>query len=513
MLNVKIFSLYLLFFGMNLLYSDEGQLKFYLEKLQEEPGNSTYLLKCAQEYKDQQQYGEAIRLFKAYVDIGEGLEEVWHSKYMIGECYEALGYWKHALEQYLEAFEHNPQRAETLQKIATHYRLGGLPNLSFLFASHGKKIPYPKDQSLSIREETYAYQFDEELSITGFYTQFKEEGYAALNRLILKKGIPYTVKENAFRNLLFYVKNIKSSGLKPIEIDLPLISEKMKERYRPMNPSLQKTETGYSLICRTVNWTQEGGKNYRSLDPEDPTIRTKNFLIEYDREFNVLSQKEIIENLPRERAPSRIQGLEDCRLINFENNSWLIAVSYDIVPGAVSQVLCHFVNDPDKNCVSIDKMVHLKGANPSCEKNWLPFRQGNDIYAIYYYDPFVVYKLNRETGECETVIRYETDFDFSHFRGSATPIAFDEGYLLLVHEVTFTEVRNYTHRFVYLDKNFAIKKVSYPFTFFHKGIEYCSGLTMDHLGKECILSIGVEDRMAVLLTIDLPTLRSMLFPL
>ena len=87
---------------------------------------------------------------------------------------------------------------------------------------------------------------------------------------------------------------------------------------------------------------------------------------------------------------------------------------------------------------------------------------------------------------------------FTHFRGSAAPIAFDNGYLMLVHEVVLKEdySRCYLHRFLFLDEKLRTTKLSKPFFFDHQGVEYCCSMTLDHSGKQLVLAIGLEDREA-----------------
>ena len=50
------------------------------------------------------------------------------------------------------------------------------------------------------------YLFDEELSIVAYYTPFKEDGYVAASHLVLKKGVPTFIRDQAYRNLLFYIE-------------------------------------------------------------------------------------------------------------------------------------------------------------------------------------------------------------------------------------------------------------------------------------------------------------------
>lgn len=489
----------------------ERDLKLLTKGLQDEPENERYMFYCAQVNKTLKKYDEAVRLFKARIEKGGWIEEVWYSKFLIGECYAEMGFWDQALHWYLDAYEYNPARAEPLQKIATHYRLDAKNQLAYLFAKHASKIPKPENQILFLSNAVYDYQLDEELSIASFYTPFKEDGLIASNKLLLKKTLPQNVRDQTVKNILFYVENLKNASFQPIVIDLPLLREGSSETYLAMNPSIQKTEEGYTLICRTVNWSQKGGKDYQSRDPLDPTIRTKNFLVFFDTDFQLVSQKEMIENEDENRSASHVQGLEDCRLVQLNHEDWFTCTTNDTKLGVVSQSLGKMVpSSPLENTVFVEKLIQLKGINPTCEKNWLPFEHKNALFAIYSYDPFVVLKIEKETGVWEKVIEYNPPFNFSRFRGSASPIPFDEGFLLLVHEVTINDERMYTHRFVYLDQNFSMTKVSKPFTFLHKGIEYCCGMTLDHSEKNCLMTIGIEDKEALICTVSLETIREML---
>lgn len=492
----------------------ERDIKLLKQGLADEPNNERYMFYLAQSHRCLRQYDDSLKWYKTRIEKGGWKEEVWFSKYMIGEMYQEMGDWDNALKWYLDAYEYTPERSEPLHKIANYYRLKGQNFLSYLFAKQGLVIPYPKEHLLFVSYPVYKYQFDEEISIAAYYTPYKAEGFAAANRLVFNRNAPDYIKDQSYKNLRHYVENLKTVNLKPIEIELPFIREGSDERYNPMNPSIQKTNEGYNVICRTVNFTQAGGKDYKSMDPNDSAIRTKNFLVRYDKEFNLISQKEIVENLPRVKHPTRVLGLEDSRLIESNPDHWMLSTTCDTHPGTVGQSLCKIKNDPNSKSLQVEKLVPLKGPDPlRCEKNWLPFLKNGELHAIYSYDPMTILKINRETGECVKIKEKETAHDFSKFRGSAAPIAFDDGYLLLVHEVVFDDQRYYLHRFVFLDKDFNITKVSKPFTFFHKGIEYCCGMAPDHSGKQCILSIGFEDKQAFLAFVDLDHIRGLLEPL
>lgn len=494
----------------------QRDIRLLTEGLKEEPNNERYMFYLAQSYRCLPDHEQAIKWYKARIEKGGWKEEVWFSKFMIGECYEEKNDWENALAYYLDAYNFNPDRAETLHKIASHYRKEGKNELAYLFAKQGARIPYPKEQSLFISHPVYEYQFDEEIAVAAYYTAFKNDGFIAVNNLILKKNIPSYVKDFAYRTVLFYVSALKGARFDPIVIDLPKIRGGFFESFCPMNPSIQKVDDGYMVICRAVNYIQFGGRDHKSCDIFDPTIRTRNFLVHYDKNFKVLSQPEIVEKLPRYRKENQpVEGLEDCRLMKLKEDFWFTCTAYDISSKGVPQIaLCKLASKGSEKAVDVTQLTPLKGPDPlRCEKNWMPFVKDNEIHAIYSCDPFILYKPDPHTGECKEALRYEPKHDFSSFRGSAPPIEFDGGYLMIVHEVAYTNQRYYLHRLVFLDKDLQITKVSKPFVFLHQGIEYTCGMTIDHSGTKLIIPIGVEDRNAYLCTIGLDQIRSMLEPL
>lgn len=500
----------------------ERDVRLLTQGLKDEPENIRYMFYLAQSNKSLKKYDDAIKWYKKRIEKGGWNEEVWYSKFMIGQCFEDMGKWDEALTNYLEAFQFNPDRAEPLHQIAKYYRSKNQNHLAYLFAKEGLQIPYPSQQMLFISYPIYDYLFDEELSISAYYTPFKDEGYAAANRLILKKDVPYNIKEQAYKNMLFYVPKLKNAEYYPIEIDLPPIREGFAAHFNPMNPTILKTEKGYDVICRTVNYMQIGAKHFKSLDLFDPTntAKTRNFFVQYDKDFKVLSQKEIIEELPRERIHSRsVEGLEDCRLFACKNSRWFTCTTLDTNPTGQPQIsLCKLADNPVGPIIQVEELHPLFGPDPNrCEKNWLPFVKNNQLHLIYSFDPFIIYKVNIEkgAGTSQIICHHEKPkSDFSRFSGSAPPIEFDNGYLLLVHETVYDDQqRNYMHRFILLDKDFNFKQISKPFIFLHNGIEYCCGMAIDHSATKLIMALGIEDREAYLCTVDLGTVRSLLEPL
>ena len=186
----------------------ERDVRLLTQGLEKEPDNVRYMFYLAQSYKCLKQYDEAIKWYSKRIENGGWKEEIWYAKLMIGEMHGLMDDWEKALSYYLDAYQFNPERAESLERIALYYRLKEQYDLAYLFATHGAKIPYPKNQQLFITDTVYTYRFDEELSIAAFYTPFKKEGLAAEDRLLRNSSVPSHVKKQALKNLHFYVENL-----------------------------------------------------------------------------------------------------------------------------------------------------------------------------------------------------------------------------------------------------------------------------------------------------------------
>lgn len=191
----------------------ERDIKLLTQGLIDEPDNVRYMFYLAQSYKCIEKFDDAINWYTKRISKGGWNEEVWYSKMMIGECYEYKNEWKEALNWYLDAYEFNPDRAEPIHKIANFYRKEGNNHLAYLFAKHGSKIPFPKNQVLFISHPVYDYQFDEEISISAYYTANKNEGFEATDRLSLKKDVPNYIKRQSELNLLVYAPKLNQPVL------------------------------------------------------------------------------------------------------------------------------------------------------------------------------------------------------------------------------------------------------------------------------------------------------------
>ena len=72
--------------------------------------------------------------------------------------------------------------------------------------------------------------------------------------------------------------------------------------------------------------------------------------------------------------------------------------------------------------------------------------------------------------------------------------------------------RYYLHRFVTVDADWRIDRVSRPFFFRHRGIEFAAGACLSHDGSDVLITFGVEDCEAWLARIPLRRVLELLRP-
>ena len=96
------------------------------------------------------------------------------------------------------------------------------------------------------------------------------------------------------------------------------------------------------------------------------------------------------------------------------------------------------------------------------------------------------------------------------FRGGTQAIVFQSGWLALIHEVSKREKRRYyQHRFVWFDSSNRLLRVSRPFYFIRKGVEFAAGLARLP-EKGLLISFGVGDSEAWIATVEASDVRRLL---
>ena len=343
---------------------------------------------------------------------------------------------------------------------------------------------------------------NEDISIVSYYLNKKEEGRIA-NERILMSNFSNLTKNQAMANLFFYIKPLDILKFYNIDYTLP-------ENYFPSSPSIIPYKNGYLYNIRAVNYTIEENGGYRIHDPKS-IVKTKNFILKLDKDFNIISQFQLSDDLSilSPRFHSNILGLEDIRLFTDGKDNYFFATCCEVMVEFCPRIV--FGSYDDFGNLLFIKALKIPGSdNNTCEKNWLPFvTDDNKIRFIYSYSPLKIYEIDKDTFNVTLVHTHEENkFKDYEFRGSSPPIRYLDGWLLTIHQVLYSTPRKYYHRLVWYNNNFTERKYGPLFYFEKIGIEY--NLSICIHGDELLFTYSINDSCQKMCSISLETLNEQL---
>lgn len=198
-------------------------------------------------------------------------------------------------------------------------------------------------------------------------------------------------------------------------------------------------------------------------------------------------------------------GLEDARLVKWDNRLFLSGVRRDTTPTGIGRIeLSEIKNKKDKVLeISRSRIPAPEPDSSYCEKNWMPVLDKPYTF-VKWTNPTEVVEFNPNEKTCNTIKLGELkSLDCGDLRGGSQVIFIDDFYLAIVHEVNLfkSEVGRkngiYTHRFVVWNKNFDLIEISESFSFMGAKIEFCCG--MAEFNDSLLITFGFQDNAAYLL--------------
>jgi tetratricopeptide (TPR) repeat protein len=473
----------------------ERDIRLLTQGLIDEPKNERYYFYLAQSYNDSGDKYKAIDLYKKRIEAGGWNEEVFMAYLRIGDIYNHLKDMEKAVHWWNLAYDYLPSRSETLFRIINFFRINGKNNMALVYLKTALKIDYPKDQVLFIEHPIYQYRLLEELSICGYYTPHKVQGFIACDYLLFSKNVPEVVKQQCYSNLFFYMPKLCPYPITnfSIKVDNPYISS---------SPSLFRTKKGYSGNIRCVNYSIDKNFKYHIRD-ENNHVKTKNYWVNLDLKGKVLKQYEIKTDCYPKRE-SHIRGLEDLRLCKL-NNYDLVGLATSFEYGKKDQpsiCLCIFDKN-DSNEYYIKNIYPTNYRYEEVQKNWAPFYENGNLYAIYCYEPLTILEVDKNNGDCNVVKEIKNElYDLSKIRGSSSPIKMTDGcWLILVHEVLERDTRKYFHRFLLYTKDWELKEIGLPFYFNELFVEFSLSILLNEKTNEITIFFSKEDNSSEMITI------------
>lgn len=201
-------------------------------------------------------------------------------------------------------------------------------------------------------------------------------------------------------------------------------------------------------------------------------------------------------------GPRPASGYEDARLFSRAGRLWASAT---IWPPATLCVLELDAEGNVRECHPQRSRVH--------EKNWMPLVTGEELRFIYAIDPVPFVLKYQDKFKHVTPLPEKLVMQPSNVRGGSQVIPYEDGFLCVVHQVHESEDKQrakfvYAQRLAKLDRFLGLERVSAPFMFQRRGIEFCAGLCEWH--GDFVLSYGLEDSSAQLAVVKREVVRAML---
>ena len=492
-------------------------IRLLIQGLEEKPNNARYTFYLANSYRDNGEKEKAIETYKKRIEIGEWMEEVWFSNFMIGRIYKNMNDMERAIYYWLEAFHIFPNRIENLYEIINYYRIKGKNQLAYTFYSLAKQqiTKFPNWDYLFLEKDIYDFKLDYELSIIGYY--YNENQYN-LMLCCMKLFSNSLLEEWMFRNILsnykFYSKTIEyqySSSqssfphyhLLEIGKDLDILGN--TKGFVSSTPSICIHNNELLVNLRYVNYSINEKGEYINKE----NIETINVLYQENQHNNNNSERILDYDTQYNNV---YIGLEDVKLFSHKNKLY-----YNANRGLSHH---HIVVEHGEIDIISGKTINsilLKGKQQNAiEKNWVLFENAfGQMKCIYQWYPLTIGSIINShdyTHEINYIVTNEikTNRLFKYIRGSTNGVIVKNEIWFIGHVVSYEDRRYYYHIFIAMDtKTYEVKRYTPLFTFEKEKVEYTLGFTYDEKQEQLMIGYSIMDKYTKYMIVNTSTVDAM----
>jgi len=186
-------------------WKDPNKYKTYALLLWKEhlddPTNARTVFYLAQSFRDCADYEEAERWYKKRIEMGGWMGEIWYSQFYLGKLEHSRGNIANAVKWFLDAYNTDTRRVETLYELMKMYHILKQYNTAYLFGIEALAKPIPDDALFPI-PSNYGIDLYEELGLCAFYSNHFEVAKNAWEK-ILSMDISDATKERILKNISF----------------------------------------------------------------------------------------------------------------------------------------------------------------------------------------------------------------------------------------------------------------------------------------------------------------------
>ena len=448
------------------------------------------------------QPAQALKMYEQRAKMGGYFDEVFEAKFRIGKMKETLGCpWAEIQQAYLEAYAHDPRRAEPLYAISQYWYDKEIHAISRLFATVAAEMPKPPTD-LFLDEDVYTWKAADRAAISSFYAGHKQDG-----RDFAEQAVSYRPNDERLRsNRAFY----SQSASELFGATARSIEFTPETGWSASNPSICLHEGKLRCVVRTVNYKLIDG----SYITPDGVIRTRNFLLDLDSAFKTTRSAEMLDKTGDVRTSFSVRGFEDARLFFWKDAWWATATVRDFTEDGRCEIALLSLADDG----AVVRAQALRGPwSVHTQKNWMPLVDGDAAKFIY------ATSLNGDVGSTTIFDLVEADdpearpryaiqppqgaiYGHGRLRGGSQAVRVDGGWIFCVHDVAFPgSGRLYLHRFVLIDDKLQLVSMTDLFYFEKLGIEFCAGLAL--VDGKLVASYAVNDGSARLGIFDWERVR------
>lgn len=283
------------------------------------------------------------------------------------------------------------------------------------------------------------------------------------------------------------------------------------------NPSIFVDNDNIYCVLRNLNYVlyhaekckyeHQWGKLVYVHREDDVTLTTFNFVGKLDENLDLIEYSHVDTTALDVKPLWEFVGLEDCRIVKWNDKTYLSGVRRDTTPTGVGRMeLSEIVqHDGQWKEISRFRIPVPNGDNTYCEKNWMPIIDQPYRY-VKWSNPIEVVEVDPETKSSKTVFLGKTKYAEKDWRGSSQVIPYkDGGHICYVHETDLwfdeCERKNakYRNRFLVWDKDWNLINVSPLFSFFNCEVEF--GCGMSEYKDGYLITFGVQDNCAFVMYI------------
>lgn len=344
----------------------------------------------------------------------------------------------------------------------------------------------PDASDVTPRNPYWQQWFD--TSVHAYWKGDLAAGMEACERLAASDDIPENIIWQARRNQAFY------SPMAPQLVPgttITRVTVPVQKEWAEFNPSIIRDGDGFLMNLRSSNYKYNKG-HYIFIDP-DQVIRTTNYLVRLDRHLQVRSSEAIEDRTDHSGLSTfPVAGFEDVRLFRWRDRLWGTATARNRNPQGICEQMLLTIED----CAFVDALPLSDWTLGTHEKNWMPTVDGDRLLFVHSCSPTTVFSFNPDSRGVELETQHPALPIARHLRGGSPLHRLDDGWLTVVHEsVVFEDYsRVYPHRFVKFDNDFRMVKITKPFYFIERSVEYAAGLT--EMDGDLYVSFGFWDREA-----------------